>query len=346
MKKVLVLGPGEKTRGGITSVIKAYSTSKIWSKYNCLWVETYIDKNFSLKILYFLKSYIIFLNNLFSTNLIHIHFSQPTSAFRKSFYFFTAKFLRIKIILHFHAYSSNDTLFGSKSKLYKIMLEKSDAIIVLSGYWKEQIEKLIGSNGKIYIIFNPCSLVKTNCLFVRQKYILFAGTINERKGYVDLLHAFSKIANIFCDWKVVFAGNGEIEQGIVIAEELKIKSQVEFRGWVSGKDKDILFQEASIFCLPSYFEGLPMAVLDAWSYGIPVVTTPVGGLQEFLIHKSNALVFQPGDRDHLASLLAELIKDQQLYQKIASESLNLARTKFDIKIIENQISDIYDSLLN
>lgn len=73
-----------------------------------------------------------------------------------------------------------------------------------------------------------------------------------------------------------------------------------FLGWVSGEAKDNAFKEAMIFCLPSYAEGFPMSVLDAWSYGLPVITTPVGGIPDVAQDGVNMLLFNPGDIDMLA----------------------------------------------
>lgn len=175
--------------------------------------------------------------------------------------------------------------------------------------------------------------------------ILYAGTVNERKGYADLIHGFAKIAKSFPDWEIVFAGNGEIEQGMKLAKKLEIENQIEFAGWVTGKEKDILFRHASIFCLPSYAEGFPMAVLDAWAYSLPVITTPVGGIPDVAIDGENMLLFTPGDTDKLAENMEKLISDKDLRDKISKASLEFANGQFNINTINKKLGEIYDSLL-
>lgn len=61
--------------------------------------------------------------------------------------------------------------------------------------------------------------------------ILYAGTVNHRKGYADIVKAFAKIAHSHKDWQIVFAGNGEIEQGKALAESLGISGQTKWLGW-------------------------------------------------------------------------------------------------------------------
>ena len=88
-----------------------------------------------------------------------------------------------------------------------------------------------------------------------------------------------------------------------------------------------------------------MAVLDAWAYGLPVVTTPVGGLPDILDDGKNALVFQPGDTEQLAKCLELLISDEELRYAISQESLKLAQTVFSAENINKQLADIYKELL-
>lgn len=176
--------------------------------------------------------------------------------------------------------------------------------------------------------------------------ILYAGTVTERKGYADLIRGFAKIAKSFPDWEVVFAGNGEIEQGMKLAKKFGIENQTEFAGWVTGKEKDVLFRHASIFCLPSYAEGFPMAVLDAWAYGLPVITTPVGGIPDVAVDGKNMLLFNPGDTDKLAENLEKLISDESLRGKISKASIEFANGQFNINSINKKLGKIYDSLIS
>ncbi len=343
--KVLVVAPDRKTRGGITSVINSHENSVFWEKWNCVWIGTYVDRNALFKIIFFLQGLIVFLVQLPGTKIVHIHFSEPTSAIRKYIFLLISKLFNLPVIVHFHSFSAKTTISGKKKDLYKKIFNKADAIIVLSNYWKKQVEQIVIKPGKIKVIYNPCPEVKQKSDLLKQKTILFAGTLNERKGYSDLLRAFSKIAAQFPEWKIVFAGNGEIELAIKLSISLNISNNVIFKGWISGMEKEKLFNTSTIFCLPSYAEGFPMAVLDAWAYGLPVITTPVGGLPDVLIHGKNALVFQPGDIDMLAENLKELMTNVNLRERLADASLMLSSNLFNIKTISSQFDELYTSIL-
>lgn len=344
---VLLIAPGRKTRGGITSVITQFEKTFIWEKFNIKWIESYIDRGAFMKVFYFLKSYIIFLFFLPNAKLIHIHFSEPVSAIRKYLFFTVAKLFRKKIIVHFHAFSAETTLYSNKKEIYRKLFSESDIIIVLSEIWKSMVGEFLNNSDKIKVLYNPCStLSEGRKIYDKERVILFAGTLNKRKGFIDLLEAFALIADKYKDWKVVFAGSGDFTQGSLISQKYNISDQVHFTGWISGELKDKLFQQASIFCLPSYAEGFPMAVLDAWSYGLPVITTPVGGLRDIVKHKENALVTIPGDVKNLSSNLEELMTCKALREKIANESVRLSEEVFSINRISNELNKLYEQLLD
>jgi glycosyltransferase involved in cell wall biosynthesis len=345
LKHILVIATSRNTRGGITSVVKSHEQGVQWKKYNCKWIETHIDKNNTIKFLYFIKGFVQFLFLLPSSNLIHIHTSEPSSAKRKLAFILFSKLFRKKLIVHFHSYSPDTTINGKYKNLYHYIFKKADCIIVLSKFWKKAIRDTYSSIRKIKVLHNPCARVNSNNLFPKKHQILFAGTIIPRKGYGDLIKAFSHISKKYPNWKIVFAGNGEIEKGLHLAKMLKVEKNTIFLGWVNCEAKEKAFCETSIFCLPSYAEGFPMAVLDAWSYALPVICTPVGGLPDIVQDGVNALLFNCGDIWKLAEQIEKLISDEHLRKDISLRSKDLALTVFDAEVINNQLGEIYEGLL-
>lgn len=341
--RVLVVSTSKQTRGGITAVVKSHEACPHWQEYQCRWLETHIDRSAWRKVWYFISSLVQFICILPSYQIVHIHFSEPASAIRKSLYIAVARCFGKKIIMHFHAFSPETTLQGRFSSLYKWMFKRANVVVALSGFWKAEIEKVIGSASNITIIYNPCPAVKKPNV-QKEKQILFAGTMNQRKGYADLIEAFARIAVRHRDWKLVFAGNGELNIALQNISKHKIGQQVQLLGWVSGTVKSEAFTRASVFCLPSYAEGFPMAVLDAWAYGLPVVCTPVGGLPEIVQEGKNALLFDCGDIDKLAQQLDRIISDSNLRHSIAEQSIFLAHNVFDQFVIGKQIADLYQDL--
>lgn len=346
MPKVLVVATSRKTRGGITSVIKAYETGYTWKKYHCHWVQTHRDGDAWRKILYFLAGLLDYVLRLPFYDIIHIHISHNTTAKRKSIFMFLAKLMKKETVIHFHAFNVEDSILGTCQSYYKYLFDNADRVLVLSRWWKKQVESVfLLPTHKLQILYNPCPFVNQNH---SKKFpiILYAGTINQRKGYADLIKAFSRIASKYPNWKVFFIGNGEIEKGKELARSLQAESQIEFLGWISGSRKDEIFRKASIFCLPSYAEGFPMAVLDAWAYNLPVITTPVGGMPDVAVDGENMLLFNPGDVDTLARQLERMITDENLRNHISEASHHFATHEFNIDTINKQLDALYSELLN
>ena len=341
MAKVLVVATSRKTRGGITSVVKAHETGEQWNEYHCKWIQTHIDTSPVLKILYFTTALFLFIFLLPFYDLVHIHLAAVN---RKIPFVFLTKLYGKKLIVHLHFPGAETTLYDKRlSPRYKWCMQKADVVIALSYTWKKLIEDTYHINN-IRVIYNPCPVVKRDLSEKADKYILYAGTVDHRKGYDDMIKAFAKVHEQCPGWRLVFAGNGEIEKGKRLAKDNEVADKCEFLGWVTGVDKERAFQKASAYCLSSYAEGFPMGVLDAWAYGLPVITTPVGGLPDVLNPGINALVNNPGDIEALAQNMVKIANDD-IRHSVAEKSLELADGIFSVQQINKQIGELYAELL-
>ena len=346
MLKVLVVATSHKTRGGITSVVNAHERGELWKKYHCTWVETHIDRGAGFKLWYFIKGLLKYCVLIWSADLVHIHFSEPPSAIRKSIFLLIAKLARKKVIVHFHAFSPQTTIESKYKRVYRFIFSRADCAIILSKFWKDAVNKEFHLGDKVRVVYNPCVAEISNKQYQKGNYILYAGTLNQRKGYADLIKAFALIAKKNIDWKVVFAGNGEADQAKKLAREEGIEDECIFTGWISGEEKDKWFKVSKIFCLPSYAEGFSMAVLDAFAYGLPVITTPVGGIPDVAKDGDNMLLFNSGDIKALAKQLDLLMNDKALRDKLSKASERFAKDVFNVYVINKQIGDLYEEVLN
>lgn len=343
MIRVLIIATSKNTRGGITSVVKAHATGKYWKKYHCKWIETHRDGNSFRKLWYLFSALLQYIVLLPFYNIVHIHIATTQSAKRKQLFLYPAKWMRKKIIFHFHP-SNEKFLFESNNQiLYKRLFSQADLILVLSEQWKRWIKEALGITEHVEVLYNPCPKVNRRD-DIRENYILFAGTIIPRKGYADLIKAFALIAEKYSNWKVVFAGNGEIENAKRIAKDCGISQQTEFLGWVKGEKKEEVFQKASIYCLASDGEGFPMGVLDAWAYGIPCVVTPVGGIPDIVKDGVNGLIYPVGDIKELASKLDLLICNENLRKSIVKETDKYVNNDFNVSVINKKLGEIYSKL--
>ena len=102
MPKVLVVATSRKTKGGITSVVKAHETGEQWKKFHCKWIETHRDGNSVRKLWYLATALIEYICLLPFYDIVHIHVGLRTSVNRKLIFARIALLFRKKIIVHFH----------------------------------------------------------------------------------------------------------------------------------------------------------------------------------------------------------------------------------------------------
>lgn len=341
-KKVLVVATGRKTRGGITAVIKAYEQTAMWDEFHCHWVQTHRDGTVIRKICYLLLAWIDYLVRLPFYDIVHLHFSLPISAKRKYPFFKLARLMGKKTVIHLHCGNQLSEIW---SPMYEKMFLQADKVLLLSENIKHHVAGYIGVRDNLVVLYNPCSLVDSKTpLPARENEILVAGTVNKNKGYEDIIRAWSLVAMNHPDWKLVFAGNGEIDRARSIAKENRVDNQTVFLGWVDKKAKEDAFHRASVLCMASYAEGFPMAVLDAFSYGLPVITSLVGGIGDIAIDGENMLVFNAGDVNKLARHLERMITDANLRENLAAASFKLSQTTFNIENLTWQLTSIYYSV--
>lgn len=343
MYRTLIIATSKYTRGGITAVIKAQQRGEQWEKYHCKWIGYHVDRSNWIKVLYYVFAFARYIVLLPFYQIVHLQFSLPTDAKRAYLFFRVAKLFGKKTIIHLHC---GDQLPQIWNPMYEKLFTACDLALVLSPSIKRKVEEYIGAGYKVKVLYNPCPTIEETTPFDRrEKEILFAGTLNKNKGYADLITGFAKIAKRHIDWKVVFAGNGEVEQAKELADKLGIANQCNFLGWVNGEQKDSAFRRASVLCLASYQEGFPMAVLDAWAYGVPIVSTPAGGLIDIVEEGENGLLFEAGNTDQLSEKLEQIISDAALREHIALESRHMADTTFNMDNLNLKLGEIYKNLI-
>lgn len=341
-QKSLIIGPD--SQGGITSVINSYFQNGL---NDAEFLPSYINGSKFKQICYyfiFLNKYILKLLNS-DFKVIHIHSASRGSFLRKFIAFYLAKCFCKKTIFHLHGAEFN--LFYEQSPLcikYFIqnLLNKSDVIIALSEQWKEDLlEKTINKN--IKVLYNPTILKKNIIRNSKSIKVLFMGRLGKRKGAYDIIEAAKYLKNK--NIEILLYGDGEIKQIKALILQNNLEDTVKIGGWILGQDVENAYRNADIFILPSYNEGLPMSVLEALSFGLPIISTPVGGTPDAVQEGVNGYLVQPGDYKSLCERIELLASNKELRKQMGKESYKIAEMKFDINIIISELKNIYEELI-
>lgn len=183
--------------------------------------------------------------------------------------------------------------------------------------------------------------------FVRDPLILFLGRLHRKKGIDVLLAAFHALAADYKVWRLVIAGPDESGIQASLAEQARqasLAERVAFVGPVYGEDKERLLRSASIFALPSYSEGVPVAVLEAMANGVPVAVSGACNLPEIADYGAG-LIGTP-DAASVACMLKQLmlLSDSQR-REMGRRGCALVATRFAASSVSARLLEVYEKLL-
>jgi glycosyltransferase involved in cell wall biosynthesis len=159
--------------------------------------------------------------------------------------------------------------------------------------------------------------------------LLFVGKMGFLKGEAELLRALQQVkAETQLDFRLDLVGQLSAEIGALI-QTTGLAAHVDQFGPVALSDRIGYFQRADIFVLPTYAEGLSIAIIEALAAGLPVISTPVGGTPELITDGIEGFLVSPGDVPALAARLAQLLGDAALRQAMGARALRSA-SRYDL----------------
>lgn len=351
MKKILIIAPDLSVKGGVSSVVKSLMTEMERRGNEVKLYSTYIDTIHPLlRVLYSLFRIFNFMARLqpFKYDVFYLHVCAFGSFYRKFFYVLLLSILRKPVILHQHA--ADLELFLNKNKFNKwlgrLVFGSSSKIFVLSENMK-QITKAVTDNENIFIIENPVRVpdfARANDVqAIDEVRLVFLGEIGKRKGIYDLIQAVSELTDeqknkIHLD----IGGNKELDTLTSMIKQYGLEKTCTVHGWVDGDKKSELLREATVFILPSYFEGVPISILEAMSYELPVISTNVAGIPEIVQHQYNGLIIQPGDIESLKQSILYFTENFERTKQYGRNS-RLLIEKHDVPVVVDKILSLFES---
>ena len=337
--QVLVVAPGPELRGGITSVVLAHQSTPTWVKFSCNWLNTYSDRGGVYKLVSALRAYLLTPNAVSRADIVHVHLGADASLMRKLPIIWFAARMKKPVILHFHVASAESLFIRTSSWVLSALRSHAALVIALSSSWKTEFEQR-WPDIPTTVLPNPVSCSGSGAAR-RPGTILFLGKLENRKGYALLLEALPAVLREFPTAQLWFAGNGEIEKGEALARKLGVHSSVRFLGWISGFEKQRVLEEAEILCLPSFAEGVPMAILEGMAHALPVVTTPVGGIPDVIANGRNGVLIPVGHSAAISNAIMTLLRNPQERRRLGDCAQETVRNLCSIDRVAAMLSDLY-----
>jgi glycosyltransferase involved in cell wall biosynthesis len=172
------------------------------------------------------------------------------------------------------------------------------------------------------------------------------GNLIERKGHAVLLHALAAIGGrgTHVPWRLAIAGEGvERPRLEALTREYGLTDRVRLLG--ARNDIPDLQAGADVFVMPSLWEGLPLAVLEAMVAGKPIVASRTSGIPEAIEDGRQGVLVPPGDVQALADALWRLMNEPELRASLGRAALERARSRFTIAAMVDQYERLYRQYL-
>lgn len=302
-----------------------------------------INLVYDLKAIYELRKIITFEK----PDIVHLHSSKAGTIGRLA-----SIGLKTKVIFTVHGWSFSDGV-PSKSKkvLYKfvekVMSKFTDKIICVSNYdFNLGIKNgVIQDNKKAIMIHNGVEAPKTkNSELVKRKYsplkFVMIARFSAQKDQKALINALSYIDPK--KFELTFVGDGEtLKENEKLVNELKISENVKFAGFKQDVSQYLL--SSDVYVLTTHYEGLPISIIEAMSYGLPIIATNVGGNSELVINGENGYLIN--NKKELQNALVSFINNRELIDKMGRKSFEYYCNKFELQKCIKKINNLYKELV-
>lgn len=353
-KKLRVLMCGSdlrRVKGGMVTVAGNYLGCKEWKYSDIMYIPTHVEGGKAKKLIFFIIGYMrVLLICCFSRpSVIHLHTSERGSIRRKSVIMKLCHGFGVPVILHHHGAEFDnvyDRLDESGKKFIRGVLGEADLNLVLSEKRVNSIRQK-APGAKVDYLYNSVERKINNPYHPKARRILALGRLGERKGTYDLLRAFRDIdGELPEDVTLWLCGDGEAERVKKLVKEYGLEHRVKHVGWIGGGKKEECLRQGMLHILPSYFEGLPMSILETMSYGIPNISTRIASIPEAIEDSVDGILITPGDVEELKRNILLLIRDEGRRCAMSKKAYEKIAEKFSHEIGIARLEAIYLKLTN
>lgn len=281
-------------------------------------------------------------------DLVHVHSAFGASFTRSIPFIRLASKRGLPLINHVHA-DDWDAFYGaasaSKRRLIADTYGRCSKVIALSQEWADTLSAILPEK-QIAVLENFTPLFEESFFPDRLgKTVVFMSRLEKIKGCDILPDICESVIKRIPDATFLICGEGSM-RSVMMGEIAArgIEGNVEFLGWIDTEHKTDILKKGSLFLLPSYGEGMPMCVLEAMGFGLPVIATRVGGIPKIVENGKNGFLLEPGNAQSIADGVARILEDENLYSSMSRES----KARAECHSVQNyvrKLDAIYDEVL-
>jgi len=346
-----MIGPGLDVPGGMTQVHRTWLRAEALRGVEVDYIPTMGEGSRARKLWKNLVCETRYAHRLlrgYRPDLFHVHVADGPSFWRKLAYIEQARLAGVPTLAHLHGAWMED--FWERDRRNRLAVRRMfsivDLVVPLHARMAARVREWGGPRVPVEVLYNPVVVREFDPLPDRSTQpaaptVLMMGVIDARKGPFDLAAAIPAVLQRVPTARFVFGGNGDIERLRRQVQDLGVAEHVEILGWVSGEAKLAAFRQADVYCLPSYFENLPVSIIEGMAAGLPVVATDIAGVPEEVLEGETGFMVPPGDVPALADRLARLLGDPDLRARLGAAGRARAQACFDNEVVVTRLVDLW-----
>lgn len=258
-----------------------------------------------------------------------------------------------KVVLHIHFADYKKILTGIRivdKYILNTLKNYIDHIIFLSKETRKEFIKCGIEEEKCSVIYNFSTLCISD-VDLQHKWqtrdnklkLLFIGSLDERKGILDLLKCLQSIQGNYI-LKICGLPSDEKIKAELKKYHDKLGDQVVFCGYIDGEEKKNIFLESDVLILPSYGEGLPLVILEAYHAGCTVISTNVGAIPEIL-KPENGYIIEPGDLEQLEKTIIHLLASKKKVRIKQKHNAEIVK-EYTIRHFIEEVASVCEKTIN
>lgn len=266
---------------------------------------------------------------------------------------------RPKFVFAFHGKIASDLSGIPKRRiLAQRMLAKTiDGIVTPSMEMRNDYARTIGiTTDSIEVIYNGVdtdlyrpsdytSAVRESFGFLPHHQVIgCVARFDSVKNIPNLVRGFALCRNAFPDARLFLVGDGSERSQVS-----RMITDLNLSGWVvlPGKRSDVdhCLQAMDLYVQPSHYEGMPIAILEAMSCGLPIITTNVGGIPEVVVNRLNGILLDRPEPKPISEALCTLLSDRELQRSYSTQSRRIAQEKFSVDTMVKSYENYFAKLI-
>lgn len=361
-KHILITCPGKNSHGGVSSYYSAllpYLSKHESYNVELLSIGSRNTKNHFFHIVFDqIRFYFAIKKNNFDLVLVNPSFNMK-SFFRDGLFVYVAKKKKIPVVVFFH--SGLEETFERAMKRYlwivtKGVYYKADAFIILNSCFKKRINRWFPGKPifhkttvvDIRLFKNFSLTTKLNSMMKKKNInILFLARLEYKKGILDTIDAFRTLASIYPNLTLTICGSGSAEKSVKhVLSKYALRDRANFKGYVSGDKKIQALTKGDIFCMPTgYPEGMPISVLEAMAFGMPIITCPNTGIKDIFQDGTMGYFVKYKDVDEIVKRIRYLLENREKMAIIAKYNHMYACKNFLSPTVVKNLTNIFGNIL-